>query len=91
VTNNSVKSVYVPIGTLDNLTTMAGVASHEKALLESEKKGVKVKALVLCNPHNPLGKSYPPDVLRAYLALCSKYDIHLIRYIFVQAQKKNLH
>lgn len=38
VTNNSVKAIYLPIGILDNLTAMAGVASHEKALLESEEK-----------------------------------------------------
>lgn len=29
---------------------------YEKKLLESEARGVKIRALVLCNPHNPLGE-----------------------------------
>ncbi|KAF7916172.1 uncharacterized protein EAE98_010757 [Botrytis deweyae] len=73
-----VKVVPVPIGALEDVTTMAGVEKHEEALIVSREKGVKIRGLMLCNPHNPLGRCYAPEVLEAYLSLCSKYNIHLI-------------
>ncbi len=63
----------------DDVVGMAAVSHHEKALIKAEQMGTKVKALMLCNPHNPLGKCYSKEVTEAYLALCSKYNIHFIR------------
>ena len=37
-----------------------------------------MKALLLCNPPNPLGQFYAPEVSEAYLAFCAEYGIHLI-------------
>ncbi|PQE03584.1 aspartate aminotransferase protein [Rutstroemia sp. NJR-2017a BVV2] len=73
-----VKPVFVDIGDLSDLTTLAGVRRHEEAILESQRSGIKIKGLLLCNPHNPLGRCYPPNVIEAYLSLCSKYSIHFI-------------
>ncbi|KAM3072022.1 hypothetical protein ACMFMG_008488 [Clarireedia jacksonii] len=73
-----VKLVFVDIGDLSDTTTLAGVHRHEEAILESQKSGIKIKGLLLCNPHNPLGRCYPPGVIKAYLSLCSKYSIHFI-------------
>jgi 1-aminocyclopropane-1-carboxylate synthase len=74
-----VKPVCVSVGE-DDVTGLAAVSHHEKALIQAEKNGTKVKGLMLCNPHNPLGRCYSKEVIEAYLALCSKYNIHLIRY-----------
>jgi bifunctional pyridoxal-dependent enzyme with beta-cystathionase and maltose regulon repressor activities len=63
----------------DDVAGMAAVSHHEKALIEAEQSGTKVKGLMLCNPHNPLGRCYSKEVIEAYLALCSKYNIHFIR------------
>lgn len=55
------------------------VEKYEKALLEfQEKTGKRVKALMLCHPHNPLGRCYPRDVIIELMRLCQKYQIHLI-------------
>ncbi|CAD6444866.1 de756cf3-fdae-4bdc-96a2-f8c1af7e431d [Sclerotinia trifoliorum] len=81
-----VKVVPVSIGSLENVTTITGVHKHEEALLAARQTGIKIKALLLCNPHNPLGRCYAPEVLEAYLCLCSKYNIHLISdEIYAQA------
>jgi aspartate/methionine/tyrosine aminotransferase len=37
-----------------------------------------VRALVLANPHNPLGRCYSPDVLKRCILFCEKHDIHLV-------------
>ncbi|KAJ5119730.1 hypothetical protein N7448_010399 [Penicillium atrosanguineum] len=52
---------------------------YEKALLDfQEKTGRRVKALMLCHPHNPLGRCYPRDVIIELMKLCQKYQIHLV-------------
>jgi aspartate/methionine/tyrosine aminotransferase len=35
-------------------------------------------ALVLSNPHNPLGRCYSQDVLERCIKFCEKHDIHLV-------------
>lgn len=54
------------------------VAAYQRALDNAGSAGVKVKALVIVNPHNPLGRTYPVQTLRAIMAFCEKNEIHLI-------------
>lgn len=54
------------------------VDKFEEALRRSEKQGVKIKALLIVNPHNPLGKCYPRRTLAALMGFCEKHEIHLI-------------
>ncbi|EAU81749.2 aminotransferase [Coprinopsis cinerea okayama7 len=49
-----------------------------KAFLREKERGVKVQAVLLCNPHNPLGRCYPKEVVEAYLAFCEKWNLHLV-------------
>ncbi|KAL7785508.1 pyridoxal phosphate-dependent transferase [Trichoderma ceciliae] len=69
--------VPVPFHGIDPLSENA-VAKYEKALSEAETKGTKVAGLVLCNPHNPLGRCYSRNVIVGLLKLCQKYQIHFI-------------
>lgn len=48
---------------------------YEKAMKESS---CPVKAILLCNPHNPLGHCFPKDTLQAVFDLCRRQNIHLI-------------
>jgi bifunctional pyridoxal-dependent enzyme with beta-cystathionase and maltose regulon repressor activities len=32
------------------------IKAYERALLEAKQEGITIKALMLCNPHNPLGR-----------------------------------
>ncbi|KAH8801500.1 1-aminocyclopropane-1-carboxylate synthase-like protein 1 [Xylogone sp. PMI_703] len=73
----SVKVVLAPMKGDDPLG-INGVVRHEEALLDAEKRGQKIQALMICNPHNPLGTCYSREVLESYMSLCSKYNIHLI-------------
>lgn len=72
-----VNVVPVSFGTLDPLSP-DGVSAYEEALIESNVKGIPIRALMLCHPHNPLGRCYPRETLIALLRLCAKYSIHLI-------------
>lgn len=51
---------------------------YETALHESNSSGVKIRAILISSPHNPLGRPYENDFLVGLLRLCSKYNIHLI-------------
>lgn len=46
--------IYVSMEGVDPFSVAAS-ARFEKALLKAKKDGIKVKALLICNPHNPLG------------------------------------
>ena len=53
--------IYVPMEGIDPL---CAAASHrvDDALIAASESGTRVRALILCNPHNPLGfwASPPP-------------------------------
>lgn len=54
------------------------MVKYEDALLEAERSGCKIRGLMLCNPHNPLGQCYPKETIIALMKLCSKYKVHLL-------------
>ncbi|KAJ5651998.1 hypothetical protein N7507_009424 [Penicillium longicatenatum] len=59
--------------------SLEAVDKYEEALLNfQESTGKKVRGLMLCHPHNPLGRCYPRPVLIALMRLCQKHQIHLI-------------
>lgn len=72
-----VRCEYVGFGDIDQFSPEA-VTKYEEALHIAERNGTKIRALVLCHPHNPLGRCYPRHVLIQYLKLCHKYKIHLL-------------
>ena len=72
-----IKPVLVSMGDADPVGIEA-VQRYETALLEAEKRGTKVRGILLSNPHNPLGRPYTKQALEGYLRLCSKYNIHLL-------------
>ncbi|CRJ90847.1 hypothetical protein BN1723_008484 [Verticillium longisporum] len=69
--------VAVSFGGIDPLSQEA-IAFYEQALLDAKERGITTKALILCNPHNPLGRCYPRSVIEGYMRLCQKYSLHLL-------------
>ncbi|KAF4831762.1 putative aminotransferase aclI [Colletotrichum siamense] len=52
---------------------------YEQALLGALEQGIRVKALLLCNPHNPLeGACASRHILISYMKLCQKYNLHIL-------------
>jgi bifunctional pyridoxal-dependent enzyme with beta-cystathionase and maltose regulon repressor activities len=58
--------------------SLESVKFYKDTLIKANQDGISVKILLLCHPHNPLGIYYPPEVVEAYLALCSKHNLYLI-------------
>ncbi|KAF2460669.1 pyridoxal phosphate-dependent transferase [Lineolata rhizophorae] len=71
------KCVFVSFGDIDQFSP-AAVDCYEKALIEAHRNGTKVRALMLCNPHNPLGRCYPRETIIGLMKLCAKYSVHLL-------------
>ncbi|ETN44730.1 uncharacterized protein HMPREF1541_10400 [Cyphellophora europaea CBS 101466] len=71
------KLLGVPFGDIDPVSP-AAAACYEATLQQAESNGTKVRALLIANPHNPLGRPYPPATLLALVNLCSKHNLHLI-------------
>ncbi|KAJ5567185.1 1-aminocyclopropane-1-carboxylate synthase 6 [Penicillium sp. DV-2018c] len=74
---SSCQLIYTPFHG-DDPFSVAAVARYEQTLLQARDEGVKIRALLICNPHNPLGRCYTRETLRALLQLCQKYQIHLV-------------
>ncbi|KAG5759279.1 hypothetical protein H9Q72_012592 [Fusarium xylarioides] len=48
------------------------------ALNKMQKDGIRVRALLISNPHNPLGRCYPPETLEVFASICDQRDLHFI-------------
>jgi aspartate/methionine/tyrosine aminotransferase len=69
------KIVPVDFGEAD---TLESIEAYKQAILKAEASGQKIAGLLLCNPHNPLGRCYPRETLINILRLCQRHRIHLI-------------
>ncbi|KIW73083.1 hypothetical protein, variant 2 [Phialophora macrospora] len=72
-----VKPVLVSFGNVSP-TSAEAVGSYEAALHQSNAAGVKIRAILLASPHNPLGRPYDNDFVVGIMRLCARYSIHLI-------------
>lgn len=71
------KVIPVDFGDTDPLA-VPGIGAYEKAISEAELRGQKIAGLLLCNPHNPLGRCYPRETLIGLLRFCQRHRIHII-------------
>lgn len=52
--------------------------SYEIDYADLESKCKKAKALLFCNPHNPVGKVWKKDELRAVIDICKRNNVFII-------------
>ncbi|KAI0531850.1 pyridoxal phosphate-dependent transferase [Xylaria digitata] len=73
----SVELEYVSVGDRNQFTPDC-VAAFEAGYDAAIARGKNIRALIICNPHNPLGHCYPREMLIGLLQLCARKRIHLI-------------
>ncbi|CDM37894.1 unnamed protein product [Penicillium chrysogenum] [Penicillium roqueforti FM164] len=71
---SGVKMVYADT-TVEEAFSPACVEKYELAFKESSKN---IRAVLLVNPHNPVGRCYPVETLKAITRFCNKHNLHLI-------------
>ncbi|KAG8721141.1 hypothetical protein FRC08_015439 [Ceratobasidium sp. 394] len=64
---------YIP-PSVDPLS--AGSLSYLRAALENPES--KIRAILFCNPHNPLATAYPQQMIIEYARLAEEFNVHLI-------------
>ncbi|KAK6591769.1 hypothetical protein H4I96_12202 [Botrytis cinerea] len=67
--------IPVNVGALDDVFGEGMIPTLEKGLRNAT---VPVKAMVLTNPHNPLGRCYSKQNLIDLMKFCQRHDLHLI-------------
>ena len=72
-----VKSIYVSFGDMDPFDPESIVA-YQTALEKASKEGIKARAILLCNPHNPLGRCYSKEYLRNLIGFAATHNLHVI-------------
>ncbi|XP_060770986.1 1-aminocyclopropane-1-carboxylate synthase-like protein 1 [Neoarius graeffei] len=50
----------------------------EHALQQAQKEGVNIKAIILVNPHNPLGDVYTSEEMISFLNCAKRHELHAI-------------
>ncbi|OKL59590.1 hypothetical protein UA08_05350 [Talaromyces atroroseus] len=71
------KLVPVSFEGMDPLSVSA-VSRYEDAIRDSHGQGCRIRAIMLCNPHNPLGRCYSRPFLVELMKICQRHTIHLI-------------
>ncbi|TKY88358.1 hypothetical protein EX895_002710 [Sporisorium graminicola] len=54
------------------------VDAYEQAYQKATAQGITVRALLLCNPHNPTGTIYPRETVVELAKLAGKYKLHFV-------------
>ena len=68
---------FVSFGDIDQFSA-ACVSAYSDAIQAANKEGKRIRAIMLCNPHNPLGKCYTKDAIVGMMKLCHDRKIHLL-------------
>lgn len=68
--------VELPAG--DGAFAPSSLAHFAAKADELAAQGTTVRAVIVCNPHNPLGRTYPRETLLAYARFCEERDLHLV-------------
>ncbi|KAI0003196.1 pyridoxal phosphate-dependent transferase [Xylariaceae sp. FL0662B] len=68
----------IPAHTSTNFNHASELLGSLEAALQNAPEPSRVKALLLCNPQNPLSQCYPVDVLKGCLRFCHRNDLHLV-------------
>lgn len=71
--------IGVDVGTQDpsSTQTLKAFDATMETLLNSDPP-IRPRAVILCNPNNPLGFNYPRETLLAYCEFAQKWDLHLL-------------
>ncbi|KAM4027120.1 1-aminocyclopropane-1-carboxylate synthase-like protein 1 isoform 2-T5 [Anomaloglossus baeobatrachus] len=79
---SGLQPVYVPLNSQvtedHSLSFSLTIEKLEEGMEKAKQQGIKVKALVLINPQNPLGEVYSPHLLKECLEFASRYSLHVI-------------
>jgi hypothetical protein len=67
--------IPVGVGSLDDVFGKGMIPTLEKGLRDAP---VPIKAVVMTNPHNPLGRCYSKENLIEMMQFCQRHDLHLI-------------
>lgn len=52
--------------------------AYEDAYYKAKEQGINVRALLLCNPHNPTGTIYPRETIVELAKLAGKHKMHFV-------------
>jgi aspartate/methionine/tyrosine aminotransferase len=73
--HSGVTPIGVEVADFEDSLGLALLDALQNAIQASQRR---VRALVLSNPQNPLGRCYSAEVLKRCIQFCQENDIHLI-------------
>ncbi|KAF7591387.1 hypothetical protein BBP40_001613 [Aspergillus hancockii] len=62
----------------DEVFNPAVINKYEAALKRAGECGIRIRAVLIVNPHNPVGRCYPAETLKEIIRFCNRHQLHLI-------------
>ncbi len=80
VTRNHRKLIINPLKRVKSETSASDTVSYEMDFfdLEEKIKSHQVKMMILCNPHNPIGRVWKQQELERLAEICGKYQVQIV-------------
>lgn len=78
---NGVKCFFSDVEDIDQFSACAIddiLNSFSTTIQQAERQRTPVKVILMCNPHNPVGKCYDAEVLKAIHQFCRAQGLHLV-------------
>ncbi|KAH8435151.1 pyridoxal phosphate-dependent aminotransferase [Aspergillus melleus] len=78
---NGVKCVFADVEHIDQFSASAIddlLATVSSTIEEAQAQGNPVKVIMMCNPHNPVGRCYDAEVMGAIRQFCHQRGLHLV-------------
>lgn len=73
-----VRVVYADTSVAECMLPGVAAARYEEALDRAARDGVRIRAMLVVNPSNPLGRCYPRETLVELMRLCQRRQLHFI-------------
>lgn len=77
-TRANVKPVFVSFDGEDPFQSTNAIKHYEAAYDAAEAEGLNIRAVMLCNPHNPLGRCYSISMIIELMKFCQRRKLHLL-------------
>jgi len=77
--SNNITLTTFPLRHFDALGTLAEIAALNDFYSSlSPEQRARVKGVIICNPHNPLGRCYHRETIIQYALWCERNNVHLV-------------
>ncbi|KAJ3279896.1 hypothetical protein HK104_001086 [Borealophlyctis nickersoniae] len=76
---NAARATIVPVpSSSEDPDSLPPVSAFRTALAKARSENITVRAIILCSPNNPTGRTVPRALLRSYIEFANEEGLHVV-------------